>query len=41
VDLPQQRSLQLIGMKLLVDAVILSCNPSLRGIPDLVMVGDG
>ena len=41
MDLPQQLSLQLKGMERLVDAVILPSNPSLRGIPDLVMDGDG
>jgi hypothetical protein len=42
--LPQQLSLQLKGMERLVDAesgTILFRHPSLRGIPDLVVEGDG
>ena len=44
MDLPQQLSHQLKGMERLVDAdsgAILFRHPSLRGIPDLVVGGDG
>jgi hypothetical protein len=44
MDRPQQLSLQLKGMERLVDAdrgAILFRHPSLRGIPDLVVEGDG
>ena len=44
MDLPQQLSHQLKGMERLVDAdsgAILFRHPSLRGIPDLVVEGDG
>jgi hypothetical protein len=44
MDLPQQLSLQLKGMERLVDAdrgAILFRHPNLRGIPDLVVEGDG
>ena len=44
MDRPQQLSLQLKCMERLVDAdrgAILFRHPSLRGIPDLVLEGDG
>lgn len=44
MDLPQQLSLQLKGMERLVDPfnrAILFRPPGLRGIPDLVVEGDG
>jgi hypothetical protein len=44
MDLPQQLTHQLKGMERLVDAesgAILFRHPSLRGIPDLVVEGDG
>ena len=44
MDLPQQLSLQLKGMERLLDPVsgaILFRHPNLRGIPDLVVEGDG
>lgn len=44
MDLPQQLSLQLKGMEHLVDPVsgaILFRHSNLRGIPDLVVEGDG
>ena len=44
MDLPQQLSHQLKGMERLIDAdsgAILFRHPSLRGIPDLVVEGDG
>ena len=44
MDLPQQLSHQLKGMEQLVDAdsgAILFRHPSLRGISDLVVEGDG
>ena len=44
MDRPQQLSLQLKGMERLVDAdsgAILFRHPSLRGISDLVVEGDG
>ena len=44
VDLSQQLTVQLKGMERLVDAetgAILFRHPTLRGIPDLVVEGDG
>ncbi len=44
MELPQQLSLQLKGMERLVDpetGSILFRHPTLRGLPDLVVEGDG